>query len=46
MLRVKWLDKLKQEKDLDIPVRFKERHTKEYHNVVIIRYFLIEDYIY
>jgi len=40
--RVKWLDKLEQEEDLDIPTRFKERHTKGYHDIVIIRYFLID----
>jgi len=40
--RVKWLDKLKQEEDLDIPTRFKERYTKEYYNIAITRYFLID----
>jgi len=40
--RVKWLDKLEQEEDLDIPTRFKERYTKEYYNAVIIRYFLTD----
>jgi len=36
------LDKLEQEEDLDIPVKFKERYTKGYYNAVIIRYFLID----
>jgi len=40
--RVKWLDKLEQEEDLDILTRFKERHTKGCYNIVIIRYFLID----
>jgi len=40
--RAKWLDKLEQEEDLDIPTRFKERHTKECHNAVITRYFLMD----
>ena len=40
--RVKWLDKLEQEEDLDILTRFKERHTKGYYNIVITRYFLID----
>ena len=40
--RVKQLDKLEQEEDLDILVRFKERHTKGCHDAVIIRYFLID----
>jgi len=40
--RAKWLDKLKQEEDLDILTRFKERHTKGYYNAAIIRYFLID----
>jgi len=40
--RVKWLDKLEQEEDLDILTRFKKRHTKGCYNIVIIRYFLID----
>jgi len=40
--RVKWLDKLEQEKDLDILTRFKERYTKGCHNAAITRYFLID----
>ena len=40
--RVKQLDKLKQEEDLDIPTRFKERHTKGYYNIAITRYFLTD----
>ena len=40
--RAKWLDKLEQEEDLDILVRFKERHTKGYYNAAITRYFLID----
>jgi len=40
--RVKWLDKLEQEKDLDILTRFKERYTKGYYNIVITRYFLMD----
>jgi len=40
--RVKWLDKLEQEEDLDIPTRFKERHTKGCYNIAMIRYFLID----
>jgi len=40
--RVKWLNKLEQEEDLDILVRFKERHTKGYYNAAMIRYFLID----
>jgi len=42
MPRVKWLDELEQEEDLDIPVRFKERHIKGCCDVVITRYFLID----
>jgi len=41
-LRAKWLDELEQEEDLDILTRFKERHIKEYYNIVITRYFLID----
>ena len=41
-LRAKQLDKLEQEKDLGIPTRFKERHTKGYYNIAITRYFLID----
>jgi len=40
--RVKWLDKLEQEEDLDILTRFKERHTKGCYNIVITRYFLMD----
>jgi len=40
--RVKWLNKLEQEEDLDILTKFKERHTKGYHNVAITRYFLTD----
>ena len=40
--RVKWLDKLEQEEDLEILIRFKERHTKGCYNIVIIRYFLMD----
>jgi len=40
--RVKWLDKLEQEEDLDILTRFKERHTKGYYNIAITRYFLTD----
>ena len=40
--RVKQLNKLEQEEDLDILTRFKERYTKGYYNAVIIRYFLTE----
>jgi len=40
--RVKWLDKLEQEEDLDILTRFKERYTKGYYNIAITRYFLID----
>jgi len=40
--RVKWLDKLEQEEDLDIPTRFEERHTKGYYNIAMTRYFLID----
>ena len=40
--RVKQLDKLEQEKDLDILTRFKERYTKGYYNAVMTRYFLID----
>ena len=42
-LRVKWLTKLEEEEDLEILTRFKERHIKGYYNVVIIRYFLIDE---
>ena len=40
--KVKQLDELEQEEDLDILTRFKERHTKGCYNVAIIRYFLID----
>jgi len=42
-LRAKWLTKLEQEKDLGIPTRFKERHTKGYHDAVIKRYFFTDE---
>jgi len=42
MPKVKWLNKLEQEEDLGILTRFKKRHTKGCHNVVIMRYFLID----
>ena len=42
MLRVKWLTKLEEDKDLGIPIRFKEQYTKGYYNAVIKRYFLID----
>ena len=41
MLRVKQLTKLEEDKELEIPTRFKKRHTKGYYNAVIKRYFLI-----
>ena len=34
MLRVKWLTKLEEDKDLGILIRFKERHTKGCYNAV------------
>jgi len=40
--RAKWLNKLEQEEDLNIPTRFKKRHTKEYHNAAMTRYFLTD----
>jgi len=40
--RVKWLDKLEQEKNLDILTRFKERYTKGCYNIVITKYFLTD----
>jgi len=40
--RVKWLDELEQEEDLDILTRFKERYTKGYYNIAMIRYFLMD----
>jgi len=40
--RAKWLDELEQEEDLDIPVRFEERHTKGCHDAAMTRYFLTE----
>ena len=42
MLRVKWLTKLKEDKDLGILTRFEERHTKGCYNAVIKRYFFID----
>ena len=42
MLRVKWLTKLKEDEDLEILTKFKERHTKGYYNAAIKRYFLID----
>ena len=42
MLRVKWLTKLEEDKDLGILTRFKEQYTKGYYNVAIKRYFLID----
>ena len=41
MLRVKWLTKLEEDKDLGIPTRFKERYTKGCYNAVMKRYFFI-----
>jgi len=40
--RVKWLNKLEQEEDLDILIRFKKRHTKGCYNIAITRYFLTD----
>src|ERR1700733_12632946 len=42
MLRVKWLTKLEEDKDLGILTRFKERYTKGCYNTVIKRYFFID----
>ena len=42
MLKVKWLTKLEEDKDLEILTRFKEQYTKGYYNAVIKRYFLID----
>ena len=41
MLRVKWLTKLEEDKDLGIPTRFKKRYTKGYYDAAMKRYFLI-----
>ena len=42
MLKVKWLTKLEEDKDLEILTRFKEQYTKGCYNVVIKRYFFID----
>ena len=42
MLRVKWLTKLEEDKDLGIPIRFKERYIKGCYNAVIKKYFLMD----
>ena len=42
MPRVKWLSKLEDKEDLGVPTRFKERYIKGYYNIVIKRYFFIE----
>jgi len=42
MLRAKWLTKLEDKEDLEIPTRFKEQYIKGYYNAVIRRYFLID----
>jgi hypothetical protein len=43
MPRAKWLNKLENEEDLGILTRFKERYIKGYYNIVIMRYFLIDE---
>jgi len=40
ILRVKWLNKLEQEEDLGILIRFEKRYIKGCYNAVIRRYFL------
>ena len=40
--RAKQLDELEQEEDLNILVRFEERHIKGCHDAAIIRYFLTD----
>ena len=42
MIRAKQLNKLEQEEDLGILTRFVERHTKDYSDAAIKRYFLID----
>jgi hypothetical protein len=43
MPRAKWLNKLEDEEDLGILTRFEERYTKGYYNIVMTRYFLIDE---
>jgi hypothetical protein len=43
MPRAKWLNELEDKEDLGILTRFKERYIKGYYNIVIIRYFLIDE---
>jgi hypothetical protein len=43
MPRVKWLNELEDKEDLGILTRFKERHTKGCYNVVMTRYFFIDE---
>ena len=42
MLRVKQLTKLEEKEDLGVLTRFKEQYTKDYYNIVIKKYFLID----
>ena len=43
MPRAKWLNKLEDKENLGILTRFEERYIKGYYDIVIIRYFLIDE---
>jgi hypothetical protein len=43
MPRAKWLNKLEDKEDLGILTRFEERYIKGCYDVVIIRYFFIDE---
>ena len=42
MLRAKWLQEIKEEKNFKILTRFKERYIKGCNNAVIKRYFFMD----
>ena len=43
MPRAKQLNKLENKEDLGILTRFEERYIKGYYNIVIIRYFFMDE---
>jgi hypothetical protein len=43
MPRAKWLNKLEDKENLGILTRFEEYYIKGYYNIVITRYFLIDE---
>jgi hypothetical protein len=43
MPRAKWLNELEDKENLGILTRFKKRYIKGCYNIVITRYFLIDE---